>query len=86
MLITVYISGDSEVDKYKVAPFAKEKGIPFQVMLDALGVKELYNVKAFPTSVFIDAKGNIRHRDTGFTTDESPRMIETTVELLLRDR
>jgi len=82
----LYISGDSEADKYKVAPFAKEKSIPFQVMLDAAGVKELYNVKAFPTAIFIDAKGNVRHRDTGFTTDESPRMIETTVELLLRDK
>jgi thiol-disulfide isomerase/thioredoxin len=79
----LYVSTDSEADKYKVAPFVKEKSISFPVMLDA-GVKEMYDVKAFPTTIFIDRKGNIRHRDTGFVTDESPRMIETAIELLLQ--
>ena len=79
----LYISGDNETDKYKVAPFVKKKNIPFQVMFDA-GVKETYDVKAFPTNIFIDRKGNVRHRETGFIMDESPRMIETTIELLLQ--
>lgn len=79
----LYISGDSEADKYKVAPFVKEKNINFPVILDE-GVKEIYDIKAFPTTIFIDRRGNIRHRDTGFVADESPRMIETTIELLLQ--
>lgn len=82
----LYISGDAEADKYKVAPLAKEKNIPFQVMLDAAGIREMYNVKSFPTTIFIDRAGKVRHRDTGFVRDESPRMIETTVELLLQDK
>ena len=79
----LYISGDSEVDKYKIAPFIKQKNINFPVMIEA-GVMKTYDVRAFPTTIFIDRKGNIRHRDTGFIADESPRMIETTIELLLQ--
>jgi thiol-disulfide isomerase/thioredoxin len=80
----LYISVDIEVDKYKVAPYAREKKIPFQVMIDS-GVQDAYNIKGFPTTIFIDRQGNVRYREAGFTPDESPRMIETAIELLLQE-
>jgi hypothetical protein len=52
------------------------------VLLDK-GAKTLYNVKVFPTTIFIDREGNVRHRDAGFIED-TPRMLETVTELLLK--
>jgi peroxiredoxin len=78
----LYVSVDDQADLYKVAPFAKEHKLQFPVLLDT-GAKELYNVKVFPTTIFVDREGNVRHRDTGFG-DESPRMLETVAELLLK--
>jgi peroxiredoxin len=78
----LYISVDEQSDLYKIAPFAKEHKLGFPVLLDQ-ETKALYNVKVFPTTIFIDREGNIRHRDTGFG-EESPRMLETVAELLLK--
>jgi len=78
----LYVSVDEQADIYKIAPFVKEHKLGFPVLLDE-GAKALYNVKVFPTTIFIDREGNIRHRDTGFG-DESPRMLETVAELLLK--
>jgi thiol-disulfide isomerase/thioredoxin len=78
----LYVSVDDQADIYKIAPFVKEHKLGFPVLLDQ-GAKELYNVKVFPTTIFVDREGNIRHRDTGFG-DESPRLLETVAELLLK--
>ncbi|MEJ7861079.1 MAG: redoxin domain-containing protein [Pyrinomonadaceae bacterium] len=78
----LYVSVDAQADIYKVAPFVKEHKLEFPVLLDQ-GAKELYNVKVFPTTIFVDREGNIRHRDTGFS-EESPRLMETVAELLLK--
>jgi thiol-disulfide isomerase/thioredoxin len=78
----LYVSVDDQADLYKVAPFAKEHKLQFPVLLDT-GAKALYDVKVFPTTIFVDREGNVRHRDTGFS-DESPRMLETVAELLLK--
>jgi thiol-disulfide isomerase/thioredoxin len=78
----LYLSVDEESDRYKIPLVAKEHKLNFPVLLDG-AAKTLYNVKVFPTTIFIDREGNIRHRDTGFTED-SPRMLETVAELLLK--
>jgi thiol-disulfide isomerase/thioredoxin len=78
----LYVSVDEQSDFYKIAPFVKEHKLGFPVLLDE-GAKALYNVKVFPTTIFIDREGNIMHRDTGFG-EESPRMLETVTELLLK--
>jgi thiol-disulfide isomerase/thioredoxin len=78
----LYVSVDDQADIYKVAPFVKEHKLQFPVLLDS-GAKALYNVKVFPTTIFVDREGNVRHRDTGFG-EESPRMLETVTELLLK--
>jgi peroxiredoxin len=78
----LYISVDEETDRYKIPSVAKEQKLNFPVLLDD-GAKTLYNVKVFPTTIFIDREGNVRHRDAGFTED-TPRMLETVAELLLK--
>jgi thiol-disulfide isomerase/thioredoxin len=78
----LYVSVDEEADRYKIPSVAKEHKLSFPVLLDE-GAKTLYNVKVFPTTIFIDREGNIRHRDAGFTED-TPRMLETVAELLLK--
>ncbi len=79
----LYVSVDEKTDVYKIAPYIKERNIAFPVLLDA-GAKEQYNVKAFPTTIFIDKEGKVRFRDTGFTDEETPRLLETVAEILLR--
>ena len=78
------ITVDEQADLYKIAPFAKEYQIAYPVLLDA-GAKELYNVKSFPTTIFIDRAGQVRYRDTGFST-ETPRMWDTLVEQILQTK
>lgn len=78
----LYVSVDDQADLYKVAPFVKEHKLQFPVLLD-MCAKALYDVKVFPTTIFIDREGNVRHRDIGFG-DESPRLLETVAELLLK--
>jgi thiol-disulfide isomerase/thioredoxin len=78
----LYVSVDEEADRYKISSVAKEHKLNFPVLLDD-GAKTLYNVKVFPTTIFIDREGNVRHRDAGFTED-TPRMLETVAELLLK--
>ena len=80
----LYISVDEQSDLYKIAPFAKEHKLLFPVLLDA-GAKALYDAKVFPTTIFVDREGNVRHRDTGFG-EESPRMLEMVAEILLEIR
>jgi len=49
-----------------VQSFVNELGLSFPVLLDSRGVVEdLYRVRAFPTSVFIDAEGTIRSQHIG---------------------
>jgi thiol-disulfide isomerase/thioredoxin len=78
----LYISVDDKADVYKIAPYVKEHNLTFPVLYDK-GAKEQYNVKSFPTAIFVDKAGNIRFRDTGFTEDETPRLLETVAEILL---
>lgn len=59
------ISVDSQADRNKVAPFAKEQKINFPVFYDD-GVQELYDIAAFPSNLFIDRQGRVRLRLGGF--------------------
>jgi len=79
----LYVSVDEEADRYKIPGIVKEHKLNFPVLHDS-GAQSLYNVKVFPTTIFIDREGNVRHRDYGFN-EESPRLLETVVELLLQN-
>ncbi|GBE08551.1 thiol-disulfide oxidoreductase ResA [bacterium BMS3Abin11] len=47
----------------------KERGLSFPVFVDGLGkLADLYHVKGLPTNYIIDAEGNIRYVEVGYTT------------------
>jgi len=47
----------------------EERGLSFPVFVDGLGkLADLYHVKGLPTNYIIDAKGNIRYVEVGYTT------------------
>jgi peroxiredoxin len=77
----LFVSTDAEDDKDKVPVVAKEKNIPFPVVYDN-GFHEAYSINEYPTSFFIDPKGNIRRRHRGFDSIDSPKEIEVTFDLL----
>ncbi|HEX8638092.1 MAG TPA: redoxin domain-containing protein [Pyrinomonadaceae bacterium] len=81
----LYVSVDDQADVYKIAPYAKERKLTFPVLLDETA-KEQYNVKAFPTTIFIDRDGKVRFRDTGFNEEITPRLLETVTEILLETK
>ena len=78
----LYISVDSKADQFKVGAFAREQKINYPVLFDG-GVKELYGVRAFPTTIFIDRQGKVRHREAGFDPEETPRLFDAVVNELL---
>jgi peroxiredoxin/tetratricopeptide (TPR) repeat protein len=78
----LYISVDSTADQFKVQAFAREQKINYPVLFDG-GVKELYGVQAFPTTIFIDRQGKVRHREAGFDPEEAPRLFDAVVNELL---
>lgn len=78
----LYVSVDSEADLHKIAPFKQKHKIGFPVLLDG-GAKDLYSVKSYPTNIFIDKDGKVRYRSIGFDDEESARMYDTIISLLL---
>jgi thiol-disulfide isomerase/thioredoxin len=47
----------------------EKRGLTFPVFVDGLGkLANLYHVKGVPTNYIIDAKGNIRYVEVGYTT------------------
>ena len=63
---------------------ARQHNLKFPVFIDN-GVAATYNVKSFPTTIVVDPSGNVRFRDVGFNSNESPRLLSTIVELLLEE-
>lgn len=76
------ISVDGRGDRYKVAPFAEAHKMTFPVLFDE-GVSTLYQVKGYPTVIFIDRQGNVRYVSTGFDADRQ-RAHDAVVRELLK--
>ena len=54
-----------------IRPFAEEFGMRMPVLVDEVGaVRQLYGVRAMPTTLFIDAKGIIQARWAGLLTGD----------------
>lgn len=68
-LVLLTVNGGESADK--VTKFMKEHGFSFPVLLDTQrGVSRAYNVRAIPTTFFIDRDGIIRDIKVGaFTTE-----------------
>lgn len=57
---------DTEKSAERVAAFAEDQGLTFPIVLDESGqVRDLYRVRAYPTSLIIDSHGVIRGRFEG---------------------
>ena len=72
------ISVDDEDARHKVAPFVKEHALAFPVAYDQ-GVKDLYQVTSYPTSLLIDRDGALRLR---FNIAEKRSLDAMIAELL----
>jgi thiol-disulfide isomerase/thioredoxin len=82
----LYVSIDGKADQYKIPPFVNQQKISYPVLVDGGlkdGVKDLYGVDAYPTTIFIDRQGKMRYREVGFLADETPRRLEAVISELL---
>lgn len=62
----VVIGVDSEESESQVAGFIKEMGVRFPILLDTYGVAtDLYFVRNFPMTFFIDEQGVLRSQHLG---------------------
>jgi cytochrome c biogenesis protein CcmG, thiol:disulfide interchange protein DsbE len=79
----VGVSVDDE--KNGVADFAKENGATFAIGWDeGHSIAERWKVKSMPTTVILDASGNVRHVHAGFHDDE-PELIAKELTALLAE-
>lgn len=79
----VGVSVDDE--KGGVADFAKENGATFPIGWDeGHSIAERWKVKSMPTTVILDASGNVRHVHAGFHDDE-PELIAKELTALLAE-
>jgi peroxiredoxin len=78
------ITVDDTESRPLVAKFAKQHNLNFPVLYDE-GVAKLYNVHAYPTTFFIDRKGNIRYQSLGFNIENAERDLEIIIEELMKD-
>ncbi len=51
-------------------------------LAEGMSVQEKYGVEAYPTYLFIDSKGNIKHRDLGYI--DAKKFIEVGKSALLK--
>ena len=69
--------------KSTVDPFARQKGLNFPILLDPEGsIAEQYQVRAYPTTLFLDGEGRIVSRHVG-ALDEAT--LATYLEPLLEE-
>lgn len=81
------ISEDGPQATGKIKPFVKSRGWRYKVLLDPTNaVKELYGVRAMPTSFLIDQKGNIVYQHTGYKKGDEKRIRERIKELFLLNK
>jgi peroxiredoxin/tetratricopeptide (TPR) repeat protein len=71
----------TDEDAASVAPFVKNNDLPFPVLHDQSFSKQL-GVDALPTNLFLDQKGHIRYRKTGFVEGDERELEAVVLELL----
>ncbi len=71
-LVTVAMqSGDNE----EIGAYLKEQGLNFPVISDPHGeIASSYGIKGVPASFILDAKGNIRFVEVGYSTEAGLRL------------
>lgn len=80
------ISEDGPQAQGKIKPFVKSRKWRYQVLLDPTNkVKDLYGVKAMPTSFLIDKNGDIIYQHTGYKKGDEKKIQEKIKELLRKE-
>lgn len=81
------ISQDGPQAQGKIKPFVKSRKWRYQVLLDPTNkVKDLYGVKAMPTSFLIDENGNILYQHTGYKKGDEKKIREKIKELMAKKK
>jgi peroxiredoxin len=79
----VAIAVDQPQTLARVRAFAKARAFPFPILIDpSQDAYRLYGVSALPTSMLIDRKGFVAHRQEGFQPGEEATLESRIVELL----
>lgn len=72
---------DTEKSAAKVETFARQRELSFPIVLDRAGqVRDLYQVRAYPTSIVIDSRGMIRSKHQGAASYDSLRKAFDGIE------
>ena len=77
------VSADSPEDRSKVAPFAEKNRLNFPVLYGE-NVPSLYDVHAYPTTIFVDRQGNIKYRSSGLDGENARRSLEFIISELMK--
>jgi peroxiredoxin len=57
--------------RFDVEQFVQDMGLTFEILLDPGGkIQESYQIQAYPTSYFVDAKGVIRAQHVGLLSED----------------
>ena len=78
------VLGISLEDKQTLISFRDENKITYPILLGNNEVAKAYDVKAIPSSVFIDKTGRIRKTQVGFSPEQAP-MFEAFIDTLLKE-
>lgn len=63
---------NADEPRLDVERFAKDMGLTFDVLLDPGGkIQQLYQIRGYPTSFFVDAQGVIRAQHIGLMTEDN---------------
>ncbi len=83
-LVVVGVSVDK--DRSRLVGFVRNMGVTYPILWDRDGiVADLYNAYSLPTTLIIDAQGNVVLKRVGFS-DSHATLYEETVKRLLKER
>lgn len=81
--VVIAVNLDEELANMKKFLAKLDTKVPFPIILDQDGkIPPKYDVDAMPTTLFIDKKGVIRYRHTGFKESHKRRYVNELNELL----
>ncbi len=82
-LVVLGVNSTIQDEPLKIAPFVEEYGLTFPILLDETGeVTRVYEVRALPSSFFIDRQGRIHEVVIGGPM--SPALLRTRIQEILR--
>ncbi|MEW6406731.1 MAG: TlpA disulfide reductase family protein, partial [Chloroflexota bacterium] len=82
-LVVLAINASYQDDPLQIVPFAEEHHLTFPILLDETGaVASLYQLRALPSSFFVDRQGTIREVVIGGPMSEA--LLRTRIEEILK--